>query len=361
MTRTTSPVSSHRRAAARRALAIGGGASLALLLAFLASRDPAPAPLAPLQANLFAPGPAPAAPPSATAPIPASRRPLSERSPADRARALDQLEENFRADPLANTDLVVATALELAPRFPAEAFFFLARFHGSAPITQAKRAIVLDWSASGLDGVAATLRQQVREQRGGCESLMPFLVSIYQNERASGFAGFLGWADTFSAPAEREIKVSVADSFLRLCPPGQRTGIARLYAKQADMHPWAAALLVRHADDAPAETLELVGHADFADLPVPLLADVLKAVAETSPADASRAAKTEYFQEMAAYQAHATGAELSAVRDELLSGLLNGLLVSDPASAWELAGRLADESLRQQMLDRIQNLIIARK
>ena len=354
MTRTT-PSPAPRRAFRPGALAIGGCASLAVLLALFLLRDPSPS---------AASSPSPSASPAPTlgaASNAAPRRAPSLLSPAERNRALDQLEENFRTDPAAYEKLVAEAALELAGHSPAEAFFFLSRFHGSAPITQAKRGIVLDWSGAGLDGVTAALRQQVAEHRGGGDDLMPFLVSIYQDERAAGFADFLAWMNTFSAPADREIQVSAANSFLRLCQPAQRPAMARLYAKQPDMQPWASALLVQHAGASPAEALELVAHADFAALAAPLVGDVLRAVAETSPETASRIVQAEYLEELAADHAQATGRELPAVRDELLSGLLNGLLISSPSSAWELAGRLSEDAARQKMLGRIQSLVTAQR
>lgn len=219
MTRTT-PSPAPRRAFRPGALAIGGCASLAVLLALFLLRHPSPSAAGVSAASAPSPSPSPA-PTLGAASNAAPRRALSLLSPAERNRALDQLEENFRTDPAAYEKLVAEAALELAGHSPAEAFFFLSRFHGSAPITQAKRRIVLDWSGAGLDGVTAALRQQVAEHRGGGDDLMPFLVSIYQDERAAGFADFLAWMNTFSTPADREIQVSAANSFLRLCLPAQ--------------------------------------------------------------------------------------------------------------------------------------------
>ena len=363
MPRLPSPLPPHRGSVRRRTLVVVACASLALLFAFFVLRDSPPDPGAPLAAELAAAAPLAAPPPprpADTFPASAARRSLAELPPAERNVALDQLEERFRADPAANAEAVAAAALELEPHSPAEAFFFLTRFHDFEVITQAKRRIVLDWSAAGLDDIASTMRRQVSEQRGGCEFLMPFLVSIYQNERAAEFPAFIGWVNTFAAPAEREIQVAAANSFLRLSQPAQRPAIARLYAKQAEMHAWSTALLVQHAGASPTETLELLGHADFAGLSAPLAGDVLRAVAQTSPETASAVVRTDYLHELAADRARMSGEKLSAVRDELVSGLLNGLLVSNPASAWELVDHISDADARRQMLNRIEALIDAR-
>lgn len=274
----------------------------------------------------------------------------------DLAVSLDQLEEAFRNDPASFEEIVIQVASDLAATNPAEGFLFLSRFHGSRALSKAKRQIVLNWCEEGTaHGMLAAVKD-----RAGTHLLAPFLVSIGQKEKPHLFDELLEKMGTPGAAEDRESRVSIAEAMVELCQPGNRTAVGARFAAADELHPYATALLVRHAKDSPDETIRLLESGEFTSLGEEAVGDILRAVGETDPEFACGLIERSELEKLIRDQEPADG-QAGEAMDRAINSLLLGVLASDPERVIDHSAALADRSIGENLRQRAVELSSSRR